>query len=204
MKRVLAKAEAEATAEAEVEAKTEAKAQAEVAAEAEVGAEAEVEIETKKCDAGMLPKHVARHTPTIAASLAGLQLETATSHTDTHTHTHIETALATAAAAAFVTANACPDLAFDRRRKRILIADCQLVGGFYSFQPLFAFRLLTYGGTNELPRIQQLALIICYGFMFDLIAVPAAFPKVCSLATPKKSLAKTTRESGPRLPKYTS
>lgn len=134
MKRVLAKAEAEATAEAEVKAKSEAKAQAEVAAEAEVGAEAEVEIETKKCDAGMLPKHVARHTPTIAASLAGLQLETATSHTDTHTH--IETALA-AAAAAFVTANACPDLAFDRRRKRILIADCQLVGGIYGFQPLF-------------------------------------------------------------------
>lgn len=81
MKRVLAKAEAE------VEAKTEAKAQAEVAAEAEVGAEAVVEIETKKCDAGMLPKHVARHTPTIAASLAGLQLETATSHTDTRTRT---------------------------------------------------------------------------------------------------------------------
>lgn len=181
MKRVLAKAEAEATAEAEVEAKTEAKAQA----EAEVGAEAEVEIETKKCDAGMLPKHVARHTPTIAGSLAGLQLETATSHTDTHTHTHIETALAAAAAAAFVTANACPDLAFDRRRKRILIADCQLVGGFYVFQPLFAFRLLTYGGTNELPRIQQLALIICYGFMFDLIAVPAAFPKIAHWPRPK-------------------
>lgn len=139
MKRVLA--QAEAAAEAEVEAKTEAKAQAEVAAEAEVGAEAEVEIETKKCDTGMLPKHVARHTPTIAGSLAGLQLETATSHTDTRTHldthTHIETALVAAAAAAFVTANACPDLAFDRRRKRILIADCQLVGGIYGFQPLF-------------------------------------------------------------------
>lgn len=83
MKRVLAKDEAEAADEAEVEAKTEAKAQAEVAAEAKVGAEAEVEIETKKCEAGMLPKHVARHTPSVAAPLAGLQLETATSHTHT-------------------------------------------------------------------------------------------------------------------------
>lgn len=123
----------------------------------------------------MLPKHVARHMKraTVAVALAGFTARK-----------WLETALV-----AYVSlCRVCPDLAFVGSWKRILIANyvccccscCCCCCGRWRFLWLFMAADMRGGTCVELPRIRQLALIICHGLMYDLIEVAAvAFPKMC-------------------------